>query len=118
MAARPARAPLPRTLTPRERLELTVRASPSLPFLVVGVGILVWFTADEGGFLGTTFPARWPCWRCSIVALLALPRPAPPRPLAAVALFAGYAAWSYLSMLWAGQPEWPGRERTGRPCTR
>ena len=114
--AAPARAPLPLTLTPRERLELTVRASPSLPFLVIAVGILIWFTADEGGFLGTAhLPATLAVLAMLIVALMALPRPAPPRPLqVAIALFAGYAAWSYLSMLWAGQPDvaWEGANKT------
>ena len=64
--AAPARAPLALTLTPRERLELTVeqRARPCR-FLVIAVGILIWFTADEGGFWAPpTFRPRWPCWRC------------------------------------------------------
>jgi O-antigen ligase len=109
-----ARAPL--TLSFRERLDTTVRGSPSLPFLLIAVGILVWFSADEGGFLGTThLPAALAMLAMLIVALVALPTPTPPRPLQlAMALTAGYAAWSYLSMAWAGQPDvaWEGANKT------
>ena len=83
---------------------------------MIAIGILVWFSADEGGFLGTAhLPAALAVLAMLIVALVALPRPAPPRQLQlAIALIAGYAAWSYLSMLWAGQPDvaWEGANKT------
>lgn len=109
-----ARGPL--SLSFRERLDLTLRGSPALPFLVLAVGILIWFSADEGGFLGTAhLPAALGVLGMLIVALVALPTPSPPRPLQlAIALMTGYAAWSYLSMLWAGQPDvaWEGANKT------
>lgn len=80
------------------------RAPTALPCLAA-VGIFLWFGADEGGFALTT----WYPGGLALLALLAvtlagvrLPRP-PPLVLAALGLLAAYAAWSYLSIAWAGQ---------------
>ena len=100
----------------RERIRAVVVGSPSLPFLIVAVGVLVWWAADEGGFLGTAYlPGALLFLAMLVAALMALPAPRPPRTLQlAIALIGGYAAWSYLSMLWAGQPHvaWEGANKT------
>lgn len=85
----------------RRRLE----ASPSAPLLLIAIALFIWLAADEGGYLGTSFlPATIVLLALLIVGLLALPLPRPSRAqLAAIALIAAYAAWTYLSILWADQ---------------
>lgn len=80
-------------------------ASPSAPLLGIAIVAFVWMGADEGGFHGTTFmPAALALLALLAVGLLALPAPRPSRAQwAAIALLAAYAAWTYLSILWADQ---------------
>jgi O-antigen ligase len=98
------------------RVRALLDESPSLPLLAIAVVLVVWISADEGGFHGTTFlPATLVLLALLAVGLLALPRPRPSRAQsAAIALIAGYAAWSYLSILWADQQglAWDGANRT------
>lgn len=90
--------------------------SPSLPLLLIAVAVFTWLAADEGGFRGTTFlPATLVLLGLLLIGLLALPLPRPTRAQwAAIALLAGYAAWSYLSILWADEQglAWDGANRT------
>lgn len=99
-----------------ERLRRLLADSPSLPLLLVAVAIFVWLGADEGGFRGTTFlPATLVLLALLLIGLVALPVPRPTRARwIAIGLLGGYAAWSYLSMLWADQPDlaWDGANRT------
>jgi O-antigen ligase len=98
------------------RLRGLLVESPSLPLLLIAVAVFVWLAADEGGFHGTTFlPATLLLLALLLVGLLALPLPRPTRSQwAAIALLAGYAAWSYLSILWADEQglAWDGANRT------
>jgi O-Antigen ligase len=90
--------------------------SPSLPLLLIAIACFVWLGADEGGFRGTIFlPATLLLLALLVVGLFALPTPRPSRPaLLAIGLFASYALWSYLSILWAEQQDmaWEGANRT------
>jgi O-antigen ligase len=99
-----------------ESLRRLVAASPSAPLLAVATVLFVWMGADEGGFHGTTFlPMTLALLALLVVGLLALPLPRPSRVLwVAIALIAGYAAWSYLSITWADQQgmAWDGANRT------
>jgi O-antigen ligase/polysaccharide polymerase Wzy-like membrane protein/tetratricopeptide repeat protein len=99
-----------------ERLRGVVAESPAFVPCACAVAVFVWFAADEGGFETTTWlPASLFLLALLGVMLFALPAPRPRRAvLVAVALLAGYALWSYLSILWAGQEEvaWDGANRT------
>jgi O-antigen ligase len=90
--------------------------SPALPTAVLALALFVLLAGDEGGFRQTTYlPVSLALLALLIVGLLALPRPKPRPPAAwAAALLAGYAAWSYLSILWANQQgmAWDGANRT------
>lgn len=90
--------------------------SPSLPLLVVAMATIVWISPDEGGFHGTTFlPATILLLTLLLVGLLAMPAPRLTRPQwVTIGLLVGYAAWSYLSILWADQQglAWDGANRT------
>lgn len=98
------------------RLRQVVIDSPGVIPASIGVAIFVWFAADEAGFRGTTwYPATLLLLALLAVLLVALPRPRPPRlALAAIGLLAAYAAWSYLSILWADSQgiAWDGANRT------
>jgi O-Antigen ligase len=99
-----------------ERLRGLVAESPAFAPCACAVAVFVWFAADEGGFETTTWlPASLFLLALLCVMLFALPAPRPRRAvLVAVTLLAGYALWSYLSILWAGQEEvaWDGANRT------
>lgn len=99
-----------------ESLRRVIAASPSAPLLAVATVLFVWMGADEGGFHGTTFlPMTLALLALLVVGLLALPLPRPPRVLwVAIGLIAGYAAWSYFSIIWADQQgmAWDGANRT------
>lgn len=77
---------------------------PALP----AVGLLVWWAADGGGYP----PTAWEPSALLVLGLLAatvaglgFDRLRPSRPVAlALALLAGYVAFSYLSILWAAAP--------------
>ncbi len=99
-----------------ESLRRLLGANPSVPLLLVAVVLFVWIGADEGGFYGTTFlPATLVLLALLLVGLFALPTPHPsPAQWTAIGLIAGYALWSYLSILWADQQglAWDGANRT------
>ncbi len=99
-----------------DRLRSLLAENPSLPIAIIAMAIFVFLAGDEGGFRGTTFlPVTLLLLALLAVGFLALPRPSP-RPAAAVGvgLLAGYAAWSYLSIVWADQQgmAWDGANRT------
>jgi tetratricopeptide (TPR) repeat protein len=100
----------------RRRLDALLRGSPAFLPALICVGIFIWFAGDEGGFRGTTFlPGTLLLLALLAVSLATLPRPRPPRlVIAAVALLGAYAAWSYLSILWAEEQglAWDGANRT------
>ncbi|MFL5868919.1 MAG: hypothetical protein ACJ766_17585, partial [Thermoleophilaceae bacterium] len=100
----------------RRRLDGLLTESPSLPVLVPGIGIFIWFAGDEGGFNPTTFLLGGLVFVGLLaVAIGALRPPRPPRSiLIAAGLLAAFAAWSYLSIAWAGDKgtAWDGANRT------
>lgn len=75
--------------------------------MLLMVGVFVALAASDGGF----FPASWlptailTALLVAIALLTISTRAAVPRlVMAAVALMTAYAAWSYLSIIWAGDP--------------
>jgi O-Antigen ligase len=102
--------------TGRTRAAAIIEQNPGLVPTGVTLAVLLWFAGDEGGFRGTTsMPATLLLVALLFVCLIALPRPRPSRPaLVAVLLLAGYAAWTLLSILWAGQEDlaWDAGNRT------
>lgn len=99
-----------------ESLRRLISANPSAPLLALATVLFIWMAADEGGFHGTTFlPMTLALLALLVVGLLALPLPRPSRAQwVAIGLIAGYAAWSYLSIVWADQQgmAWDGANRT------
>ena len=77
--------------------------------------VLVWWMTDEGGFSPTTwYPGALILLALLFLALLVTPA-RPTRPvLVATGLLFAYAAWSCLSIAWAGQKgiAWDGANRT------
>jgi hypothetical protein len=100
----------------RTRIDRFLLGSPSFFPLLVAVAVFLYMAGDEGGFIGTTFlPATLLMLGVLAVSLYALPTPRPPRSVwIAIALLAGYAAWSYLSITWADEKglAWDGANRT------
>jgi len=100
------------------RLLDDLRAAPSTPLLVAGAGVLAWFALDQGG----QPPATWAPGGLLLFGLLAagiaVLRPRllgiPRSTVLAGALLAGYCAWSYASVSWAGDRgvAWEGANRT------
>ena len=94
----------------------TLRGSPALLPALIVVGVLVALGAAEAGHSASV-------WEGTAIFLLALlvvsllalglPTGAPRALLAALGLLAAFTAWSYLSILWAGQqaPAWEGANR-------
>jgi hypothetical protein len=80
-----------------------LRASPALPAQLLAVATFLVLGASEGGY----YPGEWYAAGLFLLALLAVTVLAlgvarPPRAtLAGLALFAGYALWSHLSILWS-----------------
>jgi tetratricopeptide (TPR) repeat protein len=81
--------------------------------------VIIFLAVKDGGY--QAIPVTWQACGIFLLALLALclvAMPAAGRPpratIAAVALLAGYALWSYLSIAWAGQraDAWDGANRT------
>jgi hypothetical protein len=107
---------------PRPSIPLRLRAraalflSPSFLPALLCVAMFLWFAADEGGFIATTFLlATLLALGLLALALTVLPRPRPSRTVAvAICLLGAYALWSYLSIIWADQPAlaWDGANRT------
>ncbi len=100
------------------RLLDDLRAAPSTPLLVAGAGVLAWFAVDQGG----QPPETWAPGGLLLFGLLAVGiavlrprlRGIPRSTLLAGALLAGYCAWSYASVSWAGDQgvAWEGANRT------
>ncbi|MEA2495034.1 MAG: hypothetical protein QOJ29_2945, partial [Thermoleophilaceae bacterium] len=102
------------------QLAVTLRAalirSPVLPLGAVGVATFVWFAASNGGFDATTwYPGALIVLALVGIAIVTVPAAGVPKvvTVALVALLA-YAAWSYLSIGWAGQKgdAWDGANRS------
>ena len=93
-----------------------VAESPGAVPLALCLAVFVWFASKEAGFLGTIWlPGALLLLAALAVCLASLPLPRPPRARrAAVVLLAAYAAWSYLSILWADEQgvAWDGANRT------
>lgn len=94
-----------------------VAANPALLPMLLAVVVLVILAAEDGGF----YPKAWYAAALFLLGLLTavllgLGRPTrlPLPTLAALALFAAYTAWTYLSITWAAQqgPAWDGANRT------
>jgi hypothetical protein len=102
--------------TPWARVQAMLDRSPSLPLLILALGIFVWQASVQGGFPETvSSPGAIALLALLVVGLVALPAPRVDRTrLLAIGLIFGYVAWSYLSILWAGQQSlaWQGSNRT------
>jgi O-antigen ligase len=104
----------------RSRPETLLRAlagSPVTPLIGLGlVTILVISATNRGYYPDHWYPAALFMLGLLVVGLAALPRgrPAAPGVRVACAGLVGYAAWSYLSILWAHQQgdAWDGANRT------
>lgn len=90
--------------------------NPALVPGLLATGTLLALAASEGGY----YPTAWYPAALFLLALLAVtaavlgvPRRVPAPALVALALLAGHAAWSYLSILWAQQQAeaWDGANR-------
>jgi tetratricopeptide (TPR) repeat protein len=97
-------------------LRAAVIRYPALPLAVVAVGTFLWFAAANGGYDATTwYPGALIVLALIAIATVTIPVVAMPR-IVAVAVLAllGYAAWSYLSIGWAGQKgdAWDGANRS------
>ena len=92
--------------------------SPALAPCAVAVAVFVGWAGYQAGYPPTVwYPGGLLIGACLATALAISRRPlaGAPRPLvAALALFAGFTAWSYLSILWADQraDAWDGANRT------
>lgn len=91
--------------------------APALPSQLLAICVLLVMVASEAGYGDT----NWPPAALLLLGLLvvtAFTVPLPRRPgalqLAGLALFAGYAAWSFLSITWAGveADAWEAAART------
>jgi len=102
-----------------------LRANPTLIPTLAAVVILAALGGSEAGFypIGTRqhpglgwYPAAVLLLALLVAAVIAVPPPRPlPRPvMAALALLAGFTAWSYASISWAEQQgvAWDGANRT------
>jgi tetratricopeptide (TPR) repeat protein len=91
--------------------------APALPSQLLAVAVLLVMVASEAGYGDT----NWPPAALLLLGLLVVTGiavPIPRRPgalqLAGLGLFAAYAAWSFLSITWAGvaADAWEGAART------
>jgi hypothetical protein len=91
--------------------------SPALVPALIATALLVVLCASEAGF----YPTSWMPAGLFLIALMAVtaialgpPRGVPRASLAAVALLAGYAVWTFVSIAWADQQgiAWEGANRT------
>jgi tetratricopeptide (TPR) repeat protein len=96
----------------------SLRAAPiTVPCLGIVV-LLAWFAADRGGYpISTWAPGGIVALALLAVALWTVPndwRAVPRTVVAAAALLALYAAWSFASIAWAADPgaAWEGSNRT------
>ena len=94
-----------------------LRANPALGPALLAVATFLALGASNAGF----YPTAWyPAGLLAVGVLgtslvaLGVPRAVPRPVLVAVGLLAAYAAWSYVSIIWASQPgpAWDGANRT------
>jgi tetratricopeptide (TPR) repeat protein len=105
---------------PRSRLEALLGAVAETPAVLLAalglVTILVIAPSNGGYHPGSWYPAALFALGLLLVGVLALPRTRPPGSAIRIAsaCLAAYAAWSYLSILWADQKAdaWDGANRT------
>jgi len=98
------------------KLMAPLRAAPATVPQLAAVALFVVWATDQAGYPLT----HWAPGGLVALALLVLavaavrPRRLPPALLLALAALAGYTAFSYLSILWAGSPgdAWEGADRT------
>jgi hypothetical protein len=97
------------------RTQHVLERSPALPLLLLALAVFVWQASAQGGFPeSVSSPGAIALLALLIVGLIALPTPRLSRSrLLAIGLVFGYVAWSYLSILWAGQQAlaWQGSNR-------
>jgi O-Antigen ligase len=88
----------------------------ALPLGVVGVGVLLWWAAADGGYAPTVwYPGALVFLAVLLVAVAMARRATLPRGAAlAIALLAAFGVWSFLSMGWADVKgdAWDGANRT------
>jgi O-antigen ligase len=105
---------------PARQLGVPLRAAlvryPALPLAAVTIVTLVWLSASNGGFDGTTwYPGALIVLALVVIAAVTLPAARVPKPVAiAVVALIAYAAWSYLSIGWSAQKgdAWDGANRS------
>jgi O-antigen ligase len=108
---------------PRRRVDAHLLAetfvrSPALAPCGVAVAVFVGWAGYQGGYPPTVwYPGGLLIGACLATALMISRRPfagAPRLLVAALALLAGFTAWSYLSIIWADQraDAWDGANRT------
>ena len=92
----------------------------ALPGLVA-VGVLVWWSTDQGGYFQKTFyPGTVLVLGVLVATAIGAPasfRGLPRMALVALGALAAFTAWSFLSISWADAPGRPGMRRTARCCT-
>jgi tetratricopeptide (TPR) repeat protein len=97
-------------------LRATVIRYPALPLVVIAVGTFLWFAAANGGYDPTTwYPGALIVLALVAIGVVTIPAVRPPRIVTvAVLALVAYAAWSYLSIGWAGQKgdAWDGANRS------
>jgi O-antigen ligase len=101
----------------RTRAADTLAANPALIPALLAMGVLVALCGTEAGF----HARHWYAAALFLLGLLGItvvaigpPRGVPRAVLAALALLAAYALWSYVSITWASEqgPAWDGANRT------
>src|SRR3954447_9723604 len=98
-----------------DALRRALTGSRAVVLLVPAVALLVPLAAAGGGFEPKSwYPAALFAAGLLIVGVLTLRAAAPPLVTAAAVALAAYAAWSYLSIMWAAQKAdaWDGANRT------
>jgi O-antigen ligase/polysaccharide polymerase Wzy-like membrane protein len=100
-----------------EALRGALTGSPAILLVALGLAALLVVAPSNGGYGPSAwYPAALFVLGLLAVGLLAMPRARQPVPAVRVACLAlaGYAAWSYLSILWAQQQgdAWDGANRT------
>jgi O-Antigen ligase/Tetratricopeptide repeat len=100
-----------------DRLRDLLAEAPALPSQLLAVLVLVVLVAAEAGYGDTNWPpAALLLLGLLVVTAVAVPLPGRPGALqlAGLALFAAYAAWSFLSITWAAvaADAWEAADRT------
>ena len=85
----------------------------ALPFGLVALAILLWWSGDEGGYAPTAwYPGA--LLFLALLAIIAMSRGRRGTVTPAIVLLAAFTAWSFLSIAWAGVQgdAWDGANRT------